>query len=74
MAARSLLVPDLYNFIISQAKAVHDFALEMGWRSVSVLTIYGEDYGKSLRAGLKKYSREKGRLTICENYKDVYSV
>ena len=57
--------------LLLQAKVIHDFALEMGWRAVSVLTIEGDDYGKSLKAGLRRYSRDQGQLEICENYEDV---
>ena len=42
----------------------------MGWRSVVVLTVAGEDYGKSLRTEFKDYAKKFGQIKPCESYRD----
>ena len=46
---------------------MYDLAVHLGWRTVSILTVDENEYGKSLKEEFKRIvRRKKGQVHICE--------
>ena len=45
---------------------VYDVAVHLGWRTVSIVIVDGNEYGKSLKAEFKRIVADRGQVHICE--------